>query len=59
MYAPEKTPHFHPNRTTLQWLYEDYPELHSSDRPLECTIGQGEVSLHFSFVKSYSNVMGY
>ncbi|XP_013083749.2 jmjC domain-containing protein 8-like isoform X2 [Biomphalaria glabrata] len=42
MYAPEKTPHFHPNRTTLQWLYEDYPELHSSDRPLECTIGQGE-----------------
>ncbi|CAL1531878.1 unnamed protein product, partial [Lymnaea stagnalis] len=22
MYPPHKTPHFHPNRTTLQWLHE-------------------------------------
>ncbi|XP_059167485.1 jmjC domain-containing protein 8-like [Physella acuta] len=43
MYPPHKTPHFHPNRTTLQWLHEDYPDLHPSDRPLECTIGQGEL----------------
>lgn len=44
MQPPEKVPHFHPNRTTLQWLYEDYPELHPLDQPLECTVGQGEVS---------------
>ncbi|KAK7502296.1 hypothetical protein BaRGS_00006249 [Batillaria attramentaria] len=43
MLPPEKTPHFHPNRTTLQWLYEDYPELHPLDGPLECTINQGEL----------------
>lgn len=40
---PDKQPHFHPNRTTLQWLFEDYPELHPLELPLECTIGPGEV----------------
>ena len=44
LYPPEKTPLFHPNRTTLQWLYEDYDNLHPDDRPIECTINQGEVS---------------
>ncbi|KAL3875423.1 hypothetical protein ACJMK2_033371 [Sinanodonta woodiana] len=43
MYPPEQTPLFHPNRTTLQWLYEDHPELHPSDIPIECTLNQGEV----------------
>jgi ribosomal protein L16 Arg81 hydroxylase len=43
MYPPEKTPHFHPNRTTLQWLVEDYPELHPLDLPLDCTIGPGDI----------------
>ncbi|XP_002741861.1 jmjC domain-containing protein 8-like [Saccoglossus kowalevskii] len=42
LYPPEKTPSFHPNKTTLQWLMEDYPNLHEQDRPLECTINQGE-----------------
>ncbi|XP_005095148.1 jmjC domain-containing protein 8 [Aplysia californica] len=43
MYPPNKTPHFHPNRTTLQWLHEDYQELHPLERPLECTISKGEL----------------
>ena len=43
LLPPEKIPHFHPNRTTLQWLYEDYQELHPLEMPLECTIKQGEV----------------
>ncbi|XP_076072588.1 jmjC domain-containing protein 8-like [Mytilus galloprovincialis] len=43
LYPPEKTPSFHPNRTTLQWLFEDYPNLHPDDKPIECTINQGEI----------------
>lgn len=43
LYPPEKAPLFHPNRTTLQWLFEDYPNLHPEDRPVECTINQGEI----------------
>ncbi|XP_076449955.1 jmjC domain-containing protein 8-like [Babylonia areolata] len=43
LLPPDKTPHFHPNKTTLQWLYEDYDELHPLEKPLECTINQGEV----------------
>ncbi|BFZ18067.1 hypothetical protein BsWGS_21106 [Bradybaena similaris] len=43
MYPPGKAPHFHPNRTTLQWLYEDYPELHPLELPLDCTIGPGDI----------------
>ncbi|XP_070579323.1 jmjC domain-containing protein 8-like isoform X2 [Ptychodera flava] len=43
LYPPHKTPSFHPNRTTLQWLMEDYPNLHEADRPIECTINQGEL----------------
>lgn len=43
LYPPEKTPSFHPNRTTLQWLMEDYPKLHPQDYPLDCTINQGEI----------------
>ncbi|XP_049975712.1 jmjC domain-containing protein 8 [Alexandromys fortis] len=43
LYPPEKTPEFHPNKTTLAWLQEIYPSLAPSARPLECTIQAGEV----------------
>lgn len=43
LYPPEKTPEFHPNKTTLAWLQETYPSLAPSTRPLECTIQAGEV----------------
>ena len=44
LYPPEKTPEFHPNKTTLAWLQDTYPALTPSARPLECTIQAGEVS---------------
>ncbi|XP_054442697.1 jmjC domain-containing protein 8 isoform X2 [Pteronotus mesoamericanus] len=43
LYPPEKTPEFHPNKTTLAWLQDTYPALTLSTRPLECTIQAGEV----------------
>ncbi|KAM9013740.1 jmjC domain-containing protein 8 isoform 2-T2 [Ara ararauna] len=43
LYPPEKTPHFHPNETTLAWLHHTYPTLPPAERPLECTICPGEV----------------
>lgn len=43
LYPPEKTPKFHPNKTTLSWLRDTYPTLTPSARPLECTIQAGEV----------------
>ncbi|XP_054570546.1 jmjC domain-containing protein 8 isoform X3 [Eptesicus fuscus] len=43
LYPPEKTPEFHPNKTTLAWLQDTYPALTPSARPLECTIQAGEV----------------
>lgn len=55
LYPPEKTPSFHPNRTTLQWFTEDFPKLHPQDYPLDCTISQGEVSMSSS--KSNYNVL--
>ncbi|KAF6124920.1 jumonji domain containing 8 [Phyllostomus discolor] len=44
LYPPEKTPEFHPNKTTLAWLQDTYPTLTPSTRPLECTVQAGEVS---------------
>ncbi|XP_072416154.1 jmjC domain-containing protein 8 isoform X1 [Chiloscyllium punctatum] len=44
LYPPEKTPEFHPNRTTLSWIFDTYPYLSEVDKPLECTIHPGEVS---------------
>ncbi|NWS74241.1 JMJD8 protein, partial [Crotophaga sulcirostris] len=43
LYPPDKTPHFHPNETTLAWLYHTYPTLPPAERPLECTLHPGEV----------------
>ncbi|XP_040446335.1 jmjC domain-containing protein 8 isoform X4 [Falco naumanni] len=42
LYPPDKTPHFHPNETTLAWLHHTYPVLPPSERPLECTLRPGE-----------------
>ncbi|XP_027466525.1 jmjC domain-containing protein 8 isoform X3 [Zalophus californianus] len=47
LYPPEKTPEFHPNKTTLAWLQDVYPTLTSSARPLECTVQAGEQVLYF------------
>ncbi|NWS35425.1 JMJD8 protein, partial [Polioptila caerulea] len=43
LYPPDKTPHFHPNETTLAWLQHTYPTLAPAQRPLECTLRPGEV----------------
>lgn len=43
LYPPDQEPHFHPNRTTLSWLLETYPDLPQEEAPLECTIRPGEV----------------
>ncbi|NXS29253.1 JMJD8 protein, partial [Pomatostomus ruficeps] len=43
LYPPDKTPHFHPNETTLAWLQNTYPTLPPGQRPLECTLRPGEV----------------
>nr|XP_047921136.1 jmjC domain-containing protein 8 [Anser cygnoides] len=43
LYPPDKTPHFHPNETTLAWLQHTYPTLPPAERPLECTVRPGEV----------------
>jgi hypothetical protein len=43
MYPPDMRPEFHPNRTTLQWLVDDYSRLAANRLPLECTVSPGEV----------------
>ncbi|XP_078008730.1 jmjC domain-containing protein 8 isoform X4 [Phascolarctos cinereus] len=43
LYPPEKTPDFHPNKTTLAWLRNTYPALPITERPLQCTVQAGEV----------------
>jgi len=39
---PEERPSFHPNKTTLQWFYEDYPNVKKEMELFECTISPGE-----------------
>lgn len=43
MYPPDIMPKFHPNRTTLQWLVEDYPKLKDDPNLSECTLAPGEI----------------
>ncbi|XP_072457561.1 jmjC domain-containing protein 8 isoform X3 [Notamacropus eugenii] len=43
LYPPEKTPDFHPNKTTLAWLRDTYPALPITERPLQCTVQAGAV----------------
>jgi hypothetical protein len=40
---PDIKPDFHPNKTTLQWLVEDYPKQKTEVDILECTLRPGEV----------------
>ncbi|XP_068223421.1 jmjC domain-containing protein 8-like [Palaemon carinicauda] len=43
MYPPHVNPNFHPNRTTLQWLIEDYPRRKDDINLYECTLSPGEI----------------
>lgn len=43
LYPPDKNPNFHPNRSTLSWLLDIYPNLSEEERPMQCTIHPGEV----------------
>uniref|UniRef100_A0A3B5PSC8 Jumonji domain containing 8 n=1 Tax=Xiphophorus maculatus TaxID=8083 RepID=A0A3B5PSC8_XIPMA len=43
LYPPDREPLFHPNRTTLSWLTDIYPDLPEAEAPLECTVRPGEV----------------
>ncbi|KAG7153676.1 JmjC domain-containing protein 8-like [Homarus americanus] len=43
MYPPDVNPNFHPNRTTLQWLIEDYPKMKDDPNLYECTLLPGEI----------------
>ena len=40
---PDVKPEFHPNKTTLQWFYEDYPRIRENIFMYECTLKPGEV----------------
>lgn len=40
---PHKPPRFRENATSVSWLKHDYPNLASSERPLECTIVPGDL----------------
>ncbi|KAL7979117.1 hypothetical protein Chor_015141, partial [Crotalus horridus] len=48
LYPPEKTPAFHPNKTTLSWFLDTYPSLPPWEKPVECTIHPGEAGSLFS-----------
>jgi ribosomal protein L16 Arg81 hydroxylase len=39
---PDEKPAFHPNKTTLQWYFEDYPTVRNQMELYECTIRPGE-----------------
>ncbi|XP_066986643.1 jmjC domain-containing protein 8-like [Macrobrachium rosenbergii] len=43
MYPPHVNPNFHPNRTTLQWFIEEYPNRKEDINLFECTLSPGEV----------------
>ncbi|XP_071545188.1 jmjC domain-containing protein 8-like isoform X2 [Panulirus ornatus] len=43
MYPPGVNPSFHPNRTSLQWLMEDYPKKKGNSMLYECTLLPGEI----------------
>ncbi len=42
---PDVKPEFHPNKTTLQWFFEDYERVRADADVLECTIRPGEVGV--------------
>ena len=40
---PEVRPEFHPNKTTLQWYFQDYQKVKSEIQLYECTLRPGEI----------------
>lgn len=38
LYEPSQKPNFDPDKTTLQWLLEEYPKLSETLMPLECIL---------------------
>ncbi|KAL4240024.1 Cupin superfamily protein [Mactra antiquata] len=42
LYPPDKQPNFNPDKTTLHWLKEEYNNLSLEEKPLECTMSEGE-----------------
>lgn len=42
-YEPARVPKFDPNETTLHWFLNTYANFDEFEKPLECTIGPGEV----------------
>ena len=40
---PDVKPEFHPNKTTLQWFFDDYPKIKEDVYIYECTLKPGEV----------------
>ena len=41
--APDVRPEFHPNKTTLQWYFQDYAKVKSEIDLYECTLRPGEI----------------
>ncbi|XP_064644293.1 jmjC domain-containing protein 8-like [Lineus longissimus] len=42
-YPPKENPTFNPDKSSLHWLVEEYANLPSHKKPLECTVGPNEV----------------
>ena len=42
---PDVKPQFHPNKTTLQWFFDDYPTVREQINIYECTLKPGEVRI--------------
>jgi len=40
---PDVKPEFHPNKTTLQWFFDDYPKIKEDIYIYECTLKPGEL----------------
>ncbi|CAB3403603.1 unnamed protein product [Caenorhabditis bovis] len=43
LYAPEDRPDWNPDKTTLEWYLNDYPNLPTEKLPLECEMKPGEL----------------
>eukprot|EP00967_Tisochrysis_lutea_P148723 scaffold284597_cov36-Tisochrysis_lutea.AAC.1 len=42
-YGEDPPPHFSPNKTSISWIQETLPKLHSWQVPLDCTIYPGDI----------------
>ena len=43
LYPFQDRPDFHPDQTSLNWMYYNYIQLHTTARPLECTLFPGDL----------------